>query len=187
MRIWTTVKFYTARSLPLKRIGTADSTGPAGSRWPTTGTAHVFSTIGRSFQKRSCSPAGSRLTEGASSCFGILESPGGFSPIVRRESSAGDFAFQANHRAIDRLLDPSVEKLIRYFQEREAPDEALFHTVLCNHSDLQICKDTKRYADWSIVDPHPKWLDVVRCAEDPGIRRALRQEVPPGRRRARVH
>ncbi|MGA7792484.1 MAG: beta-1,6-N-acetylglucosaminyltransferase [Candidatus Acidiferrales bacterium] len=72
----------------------------------------------------------------------------------------GDFAFLANHRAIDRLLDPSVEKLIPYFQAREAPDEALFHTVLCNHADLQICKDTKRYADWSIVDPHPKWLEV---------------------------
>jgi hypothetical protein len=72
----------------------------------------------------------------------------------------GDFAFLANHKAIDRLLDPSVEKLIRYFHEREAPDEALFQTVLCNHSDLQICKDTRRYADWSVIDPHPKWLDV---------------------------
>lgn len=71
----------------------------------------------------------------------------------------GDFAFQANHKAIDCLLDPSVQKLVRYYRGREAPDESLFHTVLCNQPDLQICKDTKRYADWSIVNPHPKWLD----------------------------
>ena len=52
-----------------------------------------------------------------------------------------------------------MEKLIQYFQAREAPDEALFHTVLCNQPDLKISKDTRRFADWSIVNPHPKWLD----------------------------
>jgi hypothetical protein len=73
---------------------------------------------------------------------------------------AGDFAFMANHKAVDRLLDPSVEKLIRYFEAREAPDEALFQTVLCNQSDVRICKDPRRYANWSDIDPHPKWLEV---------------------------
>lgn len=72
----------------------------------------------------------------------------------------GDFWFQANQRAIDRLLnDPSVSRLVRYFSKRRNVDESLFHTVLCSQPDLRICKDNKRYEDWSSDGKHPKWLE----------------------------
>lgn len=74
----------------------------------------------------------------------------------------GDFWFQANHKAIDRLLDDSsLGRLVRYYRERENADESLFHTVLCNHPDLRICKDHKRYEDWTCGGSHPKWLEVA--------------------------
>ena len=72
----------------------------------------------------------------------------------------GDFWFQANQKAIDRLLDPSVQKLVQYYRGRPNSDESLFHTVLCNQPDLQICKDHKRYADWTKGGPHPKLLEA---------------------------
>jgi hypothetical protein len=73
----------------------------------------------------------------------------------------GDSWFQANQRAIDRLLnDPSVPNFVRYFSKRRNVDEALFHTVLCNQPDLRICKDNKRYEDWSRDGKHPKWLEI---------------------------
>jgi hypothetical protein len=72
---------------------------------------------------------------------------------------AGDFWFHANDKAIGRLLDGSATKrLIRYYRARYIPDESLFHTVLCNHMDLRICKEHKRYEDWKRGGP--KWLDV---------------------------
>lgn len=73
----------------------------------------------------------------------------------------GDFWFQANQNAIDRLLrDPSVPRLVQYYRKRLNVDESLFHTVLCSQPDLQICKDNKRYEDWSSDGKHPKWLEV---------------------------
>jgi Core-2/I-Branching enzyme len=73
----------------------------------------------------------------------------------------GDFWFQANQRAIDRLLnDPSLLSLVRYYRGRPNVDESFFHTVLCNRPDLRICKDHKRYEDWSRDGKHPKWLEA---------------------------
>jgi hypothetical protein len=73
----------------------------------------------------------------------------------------GDFWFEANHKAIDRLLDdPSMARLVRYYRPRENPDESLFQTALCSQPDLRICKDQKRYADWTNGGAHPKWLEV---------------------------
>ena len=40
------------------------------------------------------------------------------------------------------------------------PDESLFQTALCSQPDLRICKDQKRYADWTNGGAHPKWLEV---------------------------
>ncbi len=74
---------------------------------------------------------------------------------------AGKFWFQANSKVIDRLLDdPSMRSLVRYYRGREVPEEALFHTLLCNQPDLHLCKDHKRYEDWTRVGQPPKWLDV---------------------------
>jgi len=39
------------------------------------------------------------------------------------------------------------------------PEESIFHTALCNQVDLKICKDHKRYEDWTGGGYHPKWLD----------------------------
>jgi hypothetical protein len=73
----------------------------------------------------------------------------------------GDFWFQANQKAIGRLLDdPWLPRLIRYYRRRAVPEESLFHTALCNQPDLRICKDHKRYADWTGGGDHPKWLEV---------------------------
>ena len=73
----------------------------------------------------------------------------------------GDFWFQANKKAINRLLDdPSTPGLVEYYRARPSPDESLFHTALCNHPDLQICKDHKRYEIWRIRKPHPNWLEL---------------------------
>jgi hypothetical protein len=72
----------------------------------------------------------------------------------------GAFWIQANQKAVDILLDdPSTEELVRYFGERLVPEESLFQTVLCNRPELRICKDHKRYEDWSEGGSHPKWLE----------------------------
>jgi Core-2/I-Branching enzyme len=73
----------------------------------------------------------------------------------------GDFWFHANAEAIGHLLDdPSMIQLVRYYRKRPNPDESIFHTALCNHPDLKICKNHKRYADWPASAHHPKWLDI---------------------------
>jgi len=71
----------------------------------------------------------------------------------------GAFWFHANQKAIDRLLAPSMQKLVRYYRTRPFPDESIFHTALCNQVDLKICKDNKRYEDWRGGGSHPKWLE----------------------------
>jgi hypothetical protein len=71
----------------------------------------------------------------------------------------GGFWFQANRKAIDRLLDASsLPKLVRYYGQRQIPEESLFHTVLCSRAELRICTDNKRYEDWTRGGLHPKWL-----------------------------
>lgn len=73
----------------------------------------------------------------------------------------GDFWIQANHKAIDRLLDGlSMLRLVQYYREREIPEESFFHTSLCNQPDLRVCSDHKRYEDWTGGGSHPKWLEV---------------------------
>ena len=79
----------------------------------------------------------------------------------------GDFWFHANQRAINRLLDSPLEKLVRYYEKISIPEESFLQTALCNHADLRICADHKRYEDWSHGEPHPKWL------EEPDVPRML--------------
>ena len=71
---------------------------------------------------------------------------------------AGDVWFEAKVKIVDRLLDPSMDKLKEIFRNRLVPEEAIFHTWLCNQADLKICADSKRYSDWTAGGPHPKWL-----------------------------
>ena len=73
----------------------------------------------------------------------------------------GDFWFQANRKAVERLLNgPSLPSVMQYYRGRRNVDESLFHTLLCSQPDLKICKDHKRYEDWTTDGKHPKWLEV---------------------------
>jgi hypothetical protein len=78
----------------------------------------------------------------------FLRNPSILRRIVRDRPAriyGGDFWFQADQKAIDRLLNhPSVPGLVQYYSRRPNVDESLFHTVLCNQPDLRICKDHKR-------------------------------------------
>jgi hypothetical protein len=76
---------------------------------------------------------------------------------------AGCFWFQANARAIDRLLDgDAMRRLVRHFRGRRVPEEGLFHSALCGRPDLRISTNHYRYEDWShdIYGSSPKWLGV---------------------------
>ncbi len=72
----------------------------------------------------------------------------------------GDFWFQANAKTIACLLNPSLmEPYIQHFKGRLIPDEALFHSILCNQPQLRISKDNKRFEDWEGLDAHPQWIE----------------------------
>ena len=73
----------------------------------------------------------------------------------------GDFWFQANRKAISRLIDPALKPVWRYYSTKSLPEEAAFHTALGNIPDLRLCGDNKRYTDWSAGGPHPKWLEAA--------------------------
>jgi Core-2/I-Branching enzyme len=72
---------------------------------------------------------------------------------------AGDFWFHGNRKAIGCLLDDaSMRKLVSYYRNRENPEESIFQTALCTQADLRICKQHKRYVDWTDCEAHPRWL-----------------------------
>ena len=74
---------------------------------------------------------------------------------------AGDFWFHGHQKAIARLLDdPLVPKLARYYRSWENPEESIFQTALCNQAGLLICKNNRRYTDWTGNGRHPKWLTI---------------------------
>ncbi len=86
--------------------------------------------------------------------------------LIQRDRPArifgGDFWFQINRKAMRRLVDdPSTGRIERYFHSRMNTAESFFQTALCNQPDLRICKENKRYADWTKGGPHPKWLEVA--------------------------
>jgi hypothetical protein len=71
----------------------------------------------------------------------------------------GEFWFQARREAIERLLDPSMGRLVSFFDDKEVPEEAIFHTMLRNQMDLRL-GEGKRYVDWPDDGAHPKWLEI---------------------------
>jgi hypothetical protein len=82
--------------------------------------------------------------------------PGGF------ECFAGDHWIIGNRRAAMLLLAPSKlnDDCLRYFSGCAIPDEAIYQTILCNASGLRISPSNKRYADWSTLSDHPRFLGV---------------------------
>ena len=75
---------------------------------------------------------------------------------------AGETFFTGNRKVADLLLTAINDhpETFRHYGKCFAPDESIFHTLLCNHSDLRICRDNKRYSHWIWYDPNPRWIEV---------------------------
>lgn len=75
---------------------------------------------------------------------------------------AGDHWFTANHKVADILLTETSNSrnTLDHLKKRFAPEETFYHTLLCNRSDVRICRDNKRYTDWAGQDAHPKVLEI---------------------------
>jgi hypothetical protein len=79
-----------------------------------------------------------------------------------RRCFAGDHWLTANRRAARALLEAvqTDSSILEYFRNCLVPDEAVYQTILCNDSSLQICPDNRRYSDWSAGGLHPKNLEI---------------------------
>lgn len=71
---------------------------------------------------------------------------------------AGDFWFTGNGKVARILLSAAQDhpETFDYLKGRLCPEEAVQHTILCNRSDLRICKDNKRYTNWLGQVSHPR-------------------------------
>lgn len=74
----------------------------------------------------------------------------------------GDAWITARARCAELLVSDTDQSrmLFDYYRNRLIPDESLFHTILCNTPGLKFCNDNKRYADWRVRRPSPKWLGL---------------------------
>jgi len=74
----------------------------------------------------------------------------------------GEAWFTANRRAAKVLLADSEtnRKLHKHFARKFIPDEALYHTILCNQPGLRVAPMNYRYIDWSGGTHHPKLLGM---------------------------
>ena len=74
----------------------------------------------------------------------------------------GEHWFTGNRRAADVLLRPTPRHraLARYLRWRAFPEEAFYHTVLCNTPGLVIDRDNKRFTEWNGGGAHPTTLDA---------------------------
>jgi hypothetical protein len=75
---------------------------------------------------------------------------------------AGDHWFTGNHKVAGILLSETSarRKTLDHLSERFCPEESFYHTLLCNRTDVRICKDNKRYTDWSGQRFHPRVLEM---------------------------
>jgi hypothetical protein len=94
----------------------------------------------------------------------------------------GDHWLTANRRVARILLDEfeNGARLIKHFSSRKSPDEAFYQTVICNRPDLRVCKDNKRYADWSLVEAHPKVLGIGDLPAIAASGAHFARKFPPG-------
>lgn len=76
---------------------------------------------------------------------------------------AGDHWFTGNRKVAEILMSASetYPGLFDHFSDRFCPEESIYHTILCNRSDLRICNDNKRYTDWAGQDAHPRFLTMA--------------------------
>ncbi len=74
----------------------------------------------------------------------------------------GETFFTGNAKVADILLRATTEHpwTFRHYAKTFAPDESIFHTLLCNHKELRICADNKRYTNWQRGGANPGWIAV---------------------------
>lgn len=72
----------------------------------------------------------------------------------------GDHWFTANRRAAKLLRSPTEHEITlqRHLKRRAFPEESYYQTVLCNSSELTICRDNKRFVQWNGGGAHPMTL-----------------------------
>ncbi|WP_152045252.1 beta-1,6-N-acetylglucosaminyltransferase [Aureimonas psammosilenae] len=72
----------------------------------------------------------------------------------------GEHWFAANRRAARALLEPTDDhrRLQQHLRLRFGPDECYYQTILANTAGLKLCRDNKRFVEWSGLGAHPKPL-----------------------------
>lgn len=72
----------------------------------------------------------------------------------------GEHWFSGNRRTAKVLLNPTPEHraLQRHLRWRAFPEEAYYHTVLCNTHGLTINRHNKRFTEWNGGGAHPMTL-----------------------------
>jgi hypothetical protein len=85
----------------------------------------------------------------------------GFFDEIRR-CFVGDWWFTVNAKAAAKLIASRQEHeaLRTRYADVFAPEESYSHTVLGNDPAIKLCTDNKRYADWSLQQPHPRELEL---------------------------
>jgi Core-2/I-Branching enzyme len=75
---------------------------------------------------------------------------------------AGDHWFTGTHRVADILLSETAvsRRTLDHLGDRFCPEESYYHTILGNRTDIRICKDNKRYSNWSGQLKHPRVLEI---------------------------
>jgi hypothetical protein len=83
-----------------------------------------------------------------------------FGPYFR--CFAGEQWLTASRRAARVLLNAAAapSSVLQHFSKCLVPDEAVYHTILCNDPRLTVCSDNHRYTDWSSAGRHPKELGM---------------------------
>ncbi len=75
---------------------------------------------------------------------------------------AGETFFTGRARVAEMLLAGETEhpETFAHYAKCFAPDESIFHTLLCNQPELRICGVNKRYSNWVGQDANPRWIGV---------------------------
>lgn len=75
----------------------------------------------------------------------------------------GEYWYTLNRRAANVLLSSEelFARMRKYYFDRWIPDESVFHTILCNRSDLHLKSDPLRYTHWAAGARHPSYLGAA--------------------------
>jgi hypothetical protein len=54
-----------------------------------------------------------------------------------------------------------LQLILRYYAERDIPEEVVYQTIICNSPELKVKSNNFRYENWSEQRASPKWLDIT--------------------------